>query len=43
MRNIREVLRLGPEHGMKLRDVAAARGIACTTVIDTGCRAKAGK
>jgi len=41
MRKIREVLRLRAEQGMKIRDVAAACGIGCTTVLEYGCRAKA--
>jgi len=41
MRKIREVLRLRLEHGMKAREVAAACGLGCTTVLEYGSRAKA--
>jgi transposase len=41
MRKVREVLRLRLEQKMHARDVAAACGMGCTTVLEYGYRAKA--
>ena len=41
MRKVREVLRLRLEHKVNAREVAAACGLGCTTVLEYGYRAKA--